>query len=181
MGKIYKIYSVILRKSIFLLDGINNRLFTQLYYKYLKKRGVMFAGRPNYISSSAYLDGKGLDIISIGKDVVISREVMLLTHDYSIETALHAIGEGSPDRHMHINKHIKIGNNSFIGARASILPGTTIGNNCIIGACTVVKGNIPDGSIVVGNPAKIIKNIDIYADSVSKEFRGNYEDRKKNS
>ena len=43
-------------------------------------------------------------------------------------------------RHIHINKPIKIGNNSFIGARVSLLPGTTIGNDCIIGACAVVKG-----------------------------------------
>lgn len=55
-------------------------------------------------------------------------------------------------------KPITIGSNCFIGARATLLPGTTIGKNCIIGACSVVKGNIPDDSIVVGNPARIIKN-----------------------
>lgn len=163
MKKIYKIYSVIIRKLIFLLDGVNNKIFTDFYYNYLKRRGVKFNGKPNYISSLAYLDGQGLDIISIGKDVVISREAMLLTHDYSIETALHSIGKGSKDRHMHINNPIKIGDNSFIGARASLLPGTTIGKNCIIGACAVVKGNIPDGSIIIGNPGKKRKSIQEYA------------------
>lgn len=156
MGKLYKIYSVLIRKIIFLLDGINNKTFTYLYYIFLKNRGVKFNGRPNYIASSAYLDGQGYRIINIGKDVVISREAMLLTHDFSIETALHAIGDGTEDRHLHINKPIVIGDNSFIGARASLLPGTTIGKNCIIGACAVVKGTIPDNSIVVGNPCKII-------------------------
>lgn len=162
MNKIYKIYSVMLRKMIFCFDGINNKFFTTLYYKYLKKRGVVFEGRPNYISSSAYLDGQGLNLISIGK------EAMLLTHDYSVETALHAVGKGSVDRHIHINKPIKIGNNSFIGARVSLLPGTTIGNDCIIGACAVVKGNIPDGSIVIGNPGKIVSDIDTYAKKMIK-------------
>lgn len=168
MNKIYKIYSVMLRKMIFCFDGINNKFFTTLYYKYLKKRGVVFEGRPNYISSSAYLDGQGLNLISIGKDVVISKEAMLLTHDYSAETALHAVGKGSVDRHIHINKPIKIGNNSFIGARVSLLPGATIGNDCIIGACAVVKGNIPDGSIVIGNPGKIVSDIDTYAKKMIK-------------
>lgn len=156
MGKLGKIFSVFERKCIFLMDGINNRLFTLLYYKYLQRRGVTFTGRPNYISSKAYLDGQGYQIISIGKDVVISREVMLLTHDYSVENVLHTVNEGTKDRHLHINAQITIGDNSFIGARASLLPGTTIGKNCIIGACAVVKGEIQDGSVVVGNPGKIV-------------------------
>lgn len=157
---IKKILLVIIRECIFLFDGINNHFFTTLYYNYLKFIGVHFAGRPNYIASSAYLDGQGYNIISIGKDVVISREVMLLTHDYSIETALHCIGKGTVERTIHINEPISIGDNSFIGARASILPGATIGNNCIIGACCVVKGIVPDNSVAVGNPMRIIKRTD---------------------
>ena len=160
MKMIFKIYSVLLRKCIFLLDGVNNKLFTKLYYNFLKRRGVNFNDCPNYISSKAYIDGQGYNIITIGKDVVISRDAMLLTHDYSIETALHSINKGTDKRTTHINNSITIGDNSFIGAKASLLPGTKIGNNCIIGACAVVKGNIPDGSVVIGNPYKIICNTD---------------------
>lgn len=90
---------------------------------------------------------------------------MLLTHDYSINTALCSIGKFI-DRHegeFHFRRHIKIGDNTFIGARVSLLGGADIGNNCIIGACTVVKGIIPDGSIVIGNPARIIGKTDEYA------------------
>lgn len=159
MNKIYKIYSVFVRKIIFLFDGVNNKLFTKLYYIYLKNRGIRFNGKPNYISSTSYIDGQGYKLIEIGKDVVISRECMLLTHDYSIETALHSIGKGTKERSIHLNKKIVIGDNSFIGARTSILPGTTIGKNCIIGACTVVKGVVTDGSVVIGNPLKVIGNV----------------------
>lgn len=53
-------------------------------------------------------------------------------------------------------KDIWIGSNVFIGANATILPGSTIGNNSIIGAASVVKGKIPENSIVIGNPAKIV-------------------------
>lgn len=49
-----------------------------------------------------------------------------------------------------------IGEDSFIGAGAIILPGTTIGKSCIVGAGAVVKGIVQDHSIMAGNPAKII-------------------------
>jgi maltose O-acetyltransferase len=135
MSKAAKVLSVIHRSLIFRLDGLNNRLFTDRYTKYLAKHGVHFTGRPNYIAHNAYFDGQGLDLITIGDEVVISRDVMLLTHDYSVENALHSVGHGSKDRHIKVDGPITIGDNSFIGARASLLPGTTIGDNCIIGAC----------------------------------------------
>lgn len=158
-----KLTSVFIRCLIFMLDGIDNRIFTNLYWKYLIKMGVQFTGRPNYISSKAYIDGQGYKIITIGSDVVISRNVTLLTHDYSIETALHAIGKGTRERSIHINDPITIGNNSFIGAGALILPGTTIGSNCIVGAGAVVKGVVPNNSIVIGNPSKILYSTHKYA------------------
>ena len=49
--------------------------------------------------------------------------------------------------------------NAKIGANATILPGIVIGENALVGAGAVVVKNVPDGAIVVGNPAKIIKNI----------------------
>lgn len=157
MDKVKKVLSVLERTLICCLDGLNNRVFTDAYSKYLSKHGVCFHGRPNYIASSAYFDGQGLKDIEIGGEVVISREVMLLTHDYSIENALHAVGGGTADRHLKLDGTISIGENSFIGARASLLPGTKVGKDCIVGACAVVKGEIPDDSIVIGNPAKVVK------------------------
>lgn len=57
---------------------------------------------------------------------------------------------------------ITIAENVFIGLRVTILPNTVIGRNYIIGAGAVVKGNIPEGSVVVGNPAKVICSIEDY-------------------
>ena len=51
---------------------------------------------------------------------------------------------------------ICIGRDAFIGARALVLPGVTIGAGAIVGACSVVTRNVPAHSIVVGNPAKQI-------------------------
>lgn len=55
-----------------------------------------------------------------------------------------------------LTKPITIGKNSFIGARAMILPGVSIGSRAIVGAMSVVSKDIPDHQIVVGNPAKKI-------------------------
>ena len=57
---------------------------------------------------------------------------------------------------------IKIGDNVFIGANATVLPNVTIGNNSIIGANSVVTKAPPDNVVVAGNPAKIICDVDSY-------------------
>jgi len=56
-------------------------------------------------------------------------------------------------------KGIRIGENCWIGSKVTILDGVVIGNNCVIGAGAVVNDNIPDNSVAVGVPAKVVKNI----------------------
>ncbi|WP_226995337.1 DapH/DapD/GlmU-related protein [Candidatus Symbiothrix dinenymphae] len=56
-------------------------------------------------------------------------------------------------------KPVKIGNNVFIGVNTIILKGTTIGDNSVIGAGSVVSGNIPANVIAAGNPCKVIKSL----------------------
>lgn len=69
--------------------------------------------------------------------------VPILTHDYSVGvTKIWTHGEvlGS-------QKPVRIGNNVFLGWGCTILPGTTIGDNCIVGAGAVVSGNLEDNSV----------------------------------
>ena len=54
---------------------------------------------------------------------------------------------------------MRIGRNCWIGAGAIILPGVTIGDNTVIGAGSVVTKDIPDCSIAVGNPCRVIRQI----------------------
>ena len=54
-----------------------------------------------------------------------------------------------------------MGNNVFIGTNCIILLNTKIGNNCIIGAGSVVRGQFPDNSVIIGNPAKVVSNTNI--------------------
>lgn len=169
LRKIRKILTVLRRKFILQEMYINSSMYMKHYVKFLRGRGMQFEGVPNYISNDVHFDGKDYSIIKIGNNVTISREVLFLTHDYSMHTLLKGYdAEIFPLKNLELIKTqdrkdkllilsgISVGNNSFIGARATLLPGTTIGNNCLIGSCSVVKGKIPDNSIVIGNPAKIV-------------------------
>lgn len=149
------------------INYISAPLYMKNKIKYLKRCGVVMNGMPNYISSDVYFDGHDYSKITLSEGCVLSKEVFLLTHDYSIARGIEAVygkngksaGGGTP----HFLKEIYVGENSFIGARSMLLPGTHIGKNCIVGAGSVVKGVIPDNSIVVGNPAKVLAKTDEWA------------------
>ncbi|HEA3202566.1 TPA: N-acetyltransferase [Aeromonas veronii] len=65
----------------------------------------------------------------------------------------------------HYDKTIRtrIKKRASIGANATILPGLTLGEGCMIGAGAVVTKDVPDGAIVLGNPAKIVGYVDAYS------------------
>lgn len=88
----------------------------------------------------------------IGKNTTISANVFLsnIDHDYG-ELGKHILEQAI------IAKETKIGENCFIGYGTVLLPGTQLGNNCIVGANSLVKGCFEANSVIVGNPAKIIK------------------------
>ena len=89
--------------------------------------------------------------MEIGNRVTIS-DARILLHDASTRRF---IGYSRVGR-------VVIGSDVFIGADAIILPGVTIGNNVVIGAGTVVTKDIPDNSVVVGNPGRIIGKTDSF-------------------
>ena len=65
---------------------------------------------------------------------------------------------------------VRIGDNCHIGMNALIMPGVTIGNNCIIGAGAVVTHDVPDNSVAVGVPARVIETVDEYRAKNMKDF-----------
>jgi acetyltransferase-like isoleucine patch superfamily enzyme len=135
------------------LDGRFPRTYMSIYNYLLKMMGVKMNGSPRYISTQVRFDD--FNKIHLSERVVISEKVILLTHDYSLTTGLIVLDK-CPSTDLAFIKEIKIGKNVFIGMSAVILPGTTIDDNVVIGAGSVVRGDIPSDSIVIGNPAKII-------------------------
>lgn len=65
---------------------------------------------------------------------------------------------------------IKVGDNTFIGTSVVIMPGVTIGNNCVIGAGSVVTKSVPDFACVAGVLAKYICSIYEYSDKNKQYF-----------
>lgn len=95
-------------------------------------------------------------LIEIGDHVSIARGTKLITH----EGASWVFRNERPK--IDSFGTIKIGNNCFIGMNCLILPNTKIGDNCIIGAGSVVRGIIPDNSVVSGNPCKVLMTTNAY-------------------
>ena len=135
------------------IEAVAPRLFMVFYTRLLRLYGLKFNGTPRYISTQAKFDD--FDRIQLGERVVISKNVIFLTHDYSVTAGLISIGK-CPPTDITILKPIFVGNNVFIGISSILLPGTHIGDNVVIGAGSIVKGMIPSDSIAAGNPCKVI-------------------------
>lgn len=143
------------RKLSYCLRPLRHGIYTKVLVRaFLQLGGVKFNGLPKYIHHDVYLDEIGG--IELGKGIIISTKVILLTHDYSYNVGLLAIEKPLLIGDFVRKASITVGDYSFIGAGSIILPGSKIGKYCVIGSGSIVKGTIPDYSIVVGNPAKVI-------------------------
>lgn len=109
-------------------------------------------GKNCHIMGECIIDPGHCWLITIGDRVTLAPRVHILAHDASTKRML---------GYTLIGK-VTIGNDVFIGAGSIILPNVTIGNKVIIGAGSVVTRSIPDNSIAVGNPAKIISTYEEY-------------------
>lgn len=127
-----------------------------LVTKFLILGGIKVSGRPLWVSPLVYWDVGFKNAIQIGDRCVISHGVRLLTHDFSLDRVAE-MKYGIQDYEYSKTKGIIIGDCSFIGMGAIILPGITIGAGSIIGSGSVVTRNVPDGVVYAGNPAKFIK------------------------
>ena len=106
-------------------------------------------GRETFVARNVYLDPGHPWLISIGDQAGLSPGVVVMVHDASMH------------RHMGCTRlaRVAIGKRVFVGAGAIILPGSKIGDDAIVGAGAVVRGTVPPGSIVVGNPAKVVSDV----------------------
>lgn len=91
--------------------------------------------------------------VTIGDHVLIASHVMISSENHGVDPESDMPYMNQPL----VSKPVSIGEGSWIGEKVCILPGVTIGKKCIIGAGSVVTKSIPDYSIAVGNPTKVIK------------------------
>jgi acetyltransferase-like isoleucine patch superfamily enzyme len=101
-------------------------------------------GTRTVINRHCYLDGRGE--LTIGANCSVSPEVYILT----------ATHDPQSPRFRPIMKQTRIGDHVWIGARALLLPGIVVGDRAIVGAGAVVTRDVEPGSIVAGNPARVI-------------------------
>lgn len=94
------------------------------------------------ISFGTKLDKTFAKGIHIDDESYVASGAIIFSHDFS----------------RNLKTHTYIGKKCFIGANAIIMPGVTIGDEVIVGSGAIVTKNVPSNSIVVGNPAKIIKS-----------------------
>lgn len=93
------------------------------------------------------------EYIEIGDDVQLSPNVQIYDHDHDFRV------EGGVKDGKFKTAPVKIGNNVWIGANTVILRGTAIGDRCIIGAGTVIKGTFPSDSIITCSRELIVRTI----------------------
>lgn len=103
-------------------------------------------GKHVFIGMHCYLDDMCYDLMRIGNNVIIS---------YGVYFACHGRNQG--------HYPITVEDGAYIGMRANIISktpardGVVIGKKAVVGACTLVNKNVPDGATAVGVPCKIIK------------------------
>lgn len=100
-------------------------------------------------------------LIELKDHVRVTKGVCFITHDGGLWTPRYM---GLIDPRADRLGKIVVGENTNIGWNAMILPGVTIGKNCVIGCGSVVTKDVPDGSVVAGVPARVIEPVEAYAE-----------------
>jgi acetyltransferase-like isoleucine patch superfamily enzyme len=123
---------------------------------YARSLGVQVGEDCSLLEIQANTFGSEPWLIKLGNHVEITSGVRFITHD----GGMWVFREKFPE--IDIIAPIVVGDNVFIGINAILLPGVTVGDNCVIAAGAVVSRDIPSGTVAAGVPAHPIKTIEEY-------------------
>ena len=143
-----KIFCGLLRNAIWNAKlkriGEKSNIYPSVIINYPEKVSI---GRRVHIAEFVHIWGGGQ--VSIGDDVLIAAHTVItsMTHDVNSRLFSDKV----------ITKPVEIQENVWIGSGSIILPGVRIGKNSIVGAGSVVTKDVPDRSVVIGVPAKVVR------------------------
>lgn len=123
--------------------------------------GVRIEGRPAYIDRRAFIDDYQGRFITLCDGCVISLGVIVLAHDFAVSRVLRARGDNSCLDAVVLDA-VVVGQSAFIGAGSIIMPGVTVGRGAIVGAGSVVTRDVLPDTVVAGNPARPICDVNTY-------------------
>lgn len=131
---------------------------SQRYIAHLRKLGIKI-GEGCVVRGlrNSAIDISRPSLVEIGNYVDMNVNFTILTHDYVTSVFLRKY-----KTFVNSSGKVKIGNNIYFGKNCTVLKGVTIGDNCIIGAGSLVNKSIPANSVAAGVPAKVICSLDEY-------------------
>lgn len=120
---------------------------------------TLFIGRNVEMNDNVHITATNR--VSIGNNVLIASKVYISDTSHGSYNGIQCSSpDEAPSDRSWSSSPIEIGDRVWLGENVSVLPGSRIGKGCIVGANSVVKSYLPDNSIVVGTPARIIKRYD---------------------
>ena len=135
--------------------GIARIIFpAQLRMPFYRATGMKI-GKGTKIAATVDVDQSAPELITIGANVWVTRGVMILCHQRDL--TVYEIDKPVMDCPL-TYKPVVIRDGAHIGIGSIIMPGVTIGKGAVIGAGSVVTRDVPDYSVAVGVPAKVIKS-----------------------
>lgn len=165
----------IMREQLLCLDRLYE--FNRTRPTELEKRAVLLKEMFAEIGEGCYIEPPfhtnfGGKHCHFGKKIYANFNLTLVddTHIYvgdftmfgpnvTVATAGHPILPSLREKGYQYNASVRIGKNCWIGAGAIILPGITLGDNVVIGAGSVVTKDIPSNTVAVGNPCKVLREV----------------------
>ncbi len=144
------------------IKGVLNMLWhgrnSGAYVKWLRSNGIKIGDNVLFRDPfTTLVDCTRPSLVTIGDNVDINRHFQILTHDWGCYVFRNKYND-----FVNSSGKVTIGSNIYFGTNVIILKGVTIGDNCIIGAGSIVNRDIPANSVATGNPCRVVCTMDEY-------------------